>query len=44
MTSADKGMIAVIAIFGILIGVGTIADCLVNVFNIDIVPTKFLQV
>ena len=37
-------MISVFAIFGTLIAIGTIADGILNIMKLDIVPEKFLQV
>ena len=44
LDSTDHGMIAVFAIFGTLIAIGTIADGILNIMKLDIVPEKFLQV
>ena len=37
-------MIAVLAIFGTLIAIGTIADGILNIMKLDIVPERFLRV
>ena len=44
LDSADYGMIAVFAIFGTLIAIGTIADSILNIIKLEIIPEKFLQV
>ena len=44
LDSTDYGMIAVLAIFGTLIAIGTIADGILNIMKLDIVPERFLQV
>ena len=41
---ADYGMIALLAIFGILLAIGTIADFILNILNLRVLPEKFLQV
>ena len=40
----DKAMIAVIAIFGIFLLIGTIADTILNIMHLDIVPDSLLKV
>ena len=40
----DKAMIAVIAMFGILLLIGTIADSILNIMHLDIVPDLLLKV
>ena len=40
----DKAMIAVIAMFGILLLIGTIADSILNIMHLDIVPHSLLKV
>ena len=37
-------MIALLAIFGILLTIGTIADFILNILNLRVLPEKFLQV
>ena len=37
-------MITVFAIFGTLIAIGTIADGILNIMKLEIIPEKFLQV
>ena len=37
-------MIAVLAIFGTLIAIGTVADSILNIIKLEIIPEKFLQV
>ena len=37
-------MITVFAIFGSLIAIGTIADGILNIMKLEIIPEKFLQV
>ena len=37
-------MIALLAIFGILLAIGTIADFILNILNLRVLPEKFLQV
>ena len=37
-------MIAVIAMFGILLLIGTIADSILNIMHLDIVPDLLLKV
>ena len=39
----DWVMVAVIALFGLLVSLGTIPDLLLNVFHVKIFPDKFLQ-
>ena len=44
LEAADWGMIALLAVFGSLLCIGTLADCFLNIFNIDILPEKFNQI
>ena len=44
MDSADYGMIGVLAFLGTLIAIGTVADGILNILKLDIIPEKFLQV
>ena len=44
MDSADYGMIGVLAAFGTLMAIGTVADGILNILKLDIIPEKFLQV
>ena len=37
-------MIGVFAFFGTLIAIGTVADVILNILKLDIIPEKFLQV
>ena len=37
-------MIGVLAFFGTLIAIGTVADVILNILKLDIIPEKFLQV
>ena len=37
-------MIAVIAVFGILLLIGTLADTILNIMHLDIVPDPLLKV
>ena len=40
----DKAMIAVIAFFGTLLLIGTLADTILNIMHLDIVPDPLLKV
>ena len=40
----DKAMIAVIAFFGTLLLIGTLADTILNIMHLDIVPDSLLKV
>ena len=44
LDSTDYGMITVFAIFGTLIAIGTVADGILNIMKLEIVPEKFLRV
>ena len=44
MESEDWGMVALIGVFGFLLCIGTVADCLLNIFKLDILPEKFNQI
>jgi len=44
MESEDWGMVALIGVFGFLLCLGTVADCLLNIFKLDILPEKFNQI
>ena len=37
-------MIGVLAAFGTLMAIGTVADGLLNILKLEIIPEKFLQV
>jgi len=41
---ADWGMIALLSVFGFFLCIGTVADCLLNIFRIDILPEQFNQI
>jgi len=41
---ADWAMIALFGVFGFILCIGTVADCLLNIFNIDILPEIFNQI
>ena len=44
MESEDWGMVALIGVFGFLLCLGTVADCLLNIFKLDILPEKFNKI